>query len=77
MPLTIRERMTLDIAGRHFKYPGARINAIRDELGLSEPLFAVKVSALIHRPDAEAEAPALVRRLRRLEAARRDQRRSA
>lgn len=75
--LTVRESMALQLEGKHWVHSGARINAIRHELGWSEVRHAVVVSSLLKRSDAEAEAPALVRRLRRLESARRTQRRSA
>lgn len=71
--LTIRESMALDLEGRHWKHGGARITAIRAELGWSEVRQAQVVAALLLRPDAEAQHPRLVRRLRAL----RDQRRSA
>lgn len=70
--LTVREHTALRIEGQRFKHGGARINAIRTELGWSEVRQAQVVGALLERPDAEAEAPTLVRRLRSL----RDQRRA-
>lgn len=71
--MTIRERMALELEGRHWKHSGARINAIAHQLDYSEVRHAQVVAHLLERPDAEAEAPGLVRRLRSL----RDQRRAA
>lgn len=71
--LTVREHTALRVDGAHYKHGGARVSAITRELGWSEVRHAQVVAALLERPDAEAEAPALVRRLRSL----RDQRRAA
>lgn len=72
--MTIRERMALDLAGRHWKHSGARITAIRHEVDMSETRHSQVVNALLDRPDVEAEYPHLVRRLRRLREQRRRQR---
>lgn len=71
MALTVRESMTLTLAGTPFRHAGARATAIRETLGYSEPRFAQVVGALLLRQDAEAEMPALVHRLRRLRDGRR------
>lgn len=73
MALTVRELTALRIEGAHYKHGGARVSAITRELGWSEVRQAQVIASLLERPDAEAEAPALVRRLRSL----RDQRRQA
>lgn len=75
--LTVRDHMALTIADSHFKYPGARVSAIRDLLSMTETRHAQLVNALIDRPDAMAERPASIRRLRSLRDARRRVRRSA
>jgi hypothetical protein len=75
--LTVREHTALRVEGAHYKHGGARISTIRRELGWSEVRQAQVIASLIRRPDVEAEYPALTRRLRRLEDARRSQRRSA
>lgn len=69
--LTVRDQATLNIAARTYKHPGARTDAIRHELGMSEARYAQVLNALLDNPDAEATYPALVRRLRRLREARR------
>lgn len=69
--------MALDLEAQHWAYPGAKVSAIRERLGWSEVRHAQVVSALIRQPEVEAELPTLVRRLRRLEDARRSQRRSS
>ncbi len=74
--MTIRERMALDLEAQHWAYSGAKVTAVRQQLGWSEVRHAQVVAALLRRPDVEAELPTLVRRLRRLEEARRSQRRS-
>lgn len=71
--LTVREHTALRVEGAHYKHGGARVSAIARELGWSEVRHAQVIAALLERPDAEAEQPALVRRLRSL----RDQRRQA
>lgn len=71
--LTVREHTALRVEGAHYANGGARISVISRELGWSEVRHAQVIAALLERPDAEAEAPALVRRLRSL----RDQRRQA
>lgn len=70
--MTVREHMALQLAARSYN-GGARVTAIRVELGMSEVRHAQVVTALLERPDAEAAQPVLVRRLRRL----RDSRRAA
>jgi hypothetical protein len=70
--LSTRDTMCLDIAGAHYRYSGSLENAARELVGMSLPVFARHVSALIRTPEAEAARPALVHRLRRLEDARRE-----
>jgi hypothetical protein len=69
--LSVRDQMALDIAGAHYKHGGSLENAARELVGMSLPVFARHVSALIRTPEAEAELPTLVHRLRRLEDKRR------
>lgn len=75
--LTIRERMALDIAARHYTASGRRHNAIVDELNMTPTRHAQVVTALLDRADAEAEMPTVVRRLRRVRDARARARRSS
>lgn len=72
--LTIRERMALDIAARHYTASGRRHEAIITELNMTPTRHAQVVTALLDRADAEAEMPAVVRRLRRLRDARKSAR---
>lgn len=75
--LTVREHMALELAGRHYRYAGAKTSDARELLGYSETRFAQVVTALLERPDAEAAHPQLVRRLRRLRDVRRAARRAS
>lgn len=72
--MTVREHMVLQVASRRYRFPGAQVAAVRDELGMSEVRYAQVLTALLDRPDAEAAYPVLVRRLRRLRDARREER---
>lgn len=72
--LTVREHTALRIEGQHWAHGGARITTITRELGWSETRHAQVIGHLLNRPDAEAELPALVRRLRSLRDARRSAR---
>lgn len=73
-PLSVRDHMALDLAGRQYKFPARRVADARETLGLSEAHFWQLVNDLIDRPAAEVEYTSLVRRLRRLRDARRAQR---
>lgn len=73
--LTVREHMALEVAGRRYRYPGARTAETLEVLGYTETRFAQVVTALLERPDAEAAYPQLVHRLRRLRDVRRAARR--
>lgn len=64
--MTIRERMALDLAGRHYRYGGVLEADVREQLGMSLAQHAQMVRVLLDRADVEAEAPQLVHRLRRL-----------
>ncbi|WP_193613179.1 DUF3263 domain-containing protein [Nocardioides lijunqiniae] len=69
--LTVREHMTLQLAGQRFAFEGVRVTRARDELGYSETRFWQVVDALLEHPGALAAHPSLVRRLQRVRDARR------
>lgn len=73
--LTDTEKAMLDLAGRRWKYSGARDTAIREQFDMSHWRFAQAVDALIDRPEALAYDAPLVNRLRRLREERRRVRR--
>ena len=69
--MDVRERMTLAIAGATYRYPAQREEDFVLLVGYT-PARAFQVAdALLERPDAEAEMPDVVRRLRGLKVARR------
>lgn len=72
--MTEDERTALELAAAHYRWPGARDTAIREQLGLTPTRHAQLVAALLDRPDALAEMPMAVNRLRRLRDARRSAR---
>lgn len=72
--LTVREHQALTIAGRRYPGAGAKATAALEEAGYSEPTFWYVVDQLLDRPDALAERPQVVHRLRRLRDARARQR---
>ena len=53
-----------------WKYAGAKEQAVRDQFDMSSTRYYQVLNALIDRPEALAYDPLLVRRLRRLRAAR-------
>ena len=70
--LSDRDREILE---RHWwKYAGAKETAVRDKFDMSSTRYYQVLNALIDRPEALAADPLLVRRLRRLRAARQRQR---
>ena len=66
MNLTDADKALLDFAGRWYRFPGAREQAMRDELGMSATTYWRKVNDLIDNPEALRYAPVTVRRLRRI-----------
>ena len=68
--LTAREREVLAFERQWWKYAGAKEQAVRDKFGMSSTRYYQVLNALIDRPEALAFDPLLVRRLRRLRAAR-------
>lgn len=70
MALSTRERMVLTIAGATYRYPAQREEDYTHIVGMNPVRASQVVLALLDRADAEAEMPAVVRRLRRLREAR-------
>ncbi len=74
MALTTRERMTLTIAGATYRYPAQREEDFVQLVGYVPARAFQVVNGLLQRPDAEAEMPQVVHRLRRVQEARERQR---
>jgi hypothetical protein len=68
--LSQRDRDVLDFERQWWKYAGAKEQAVRDKFAMSSTRYYQVLNALIDRPEALAHDPLLVRRLRRLRAAR-------
>ena len=65
-----RDREVLDFERQWWKYAGAKEQAVREKFDMSSTRYYQVLNALIDRPEALAHDPLLVRRLRRLRAAR-------
>ena len=68
-PLRARPAI-LDFERQWWKYAGAKEQAVREKFDMSSTRYYQVLNALIDRPEALAFDPLLVRRLRRLRAAR-------
>ena len=68
--LSRREHDMLAFERQWWRRPGAKETAIRDRFDLTPTRYYQVLNALVDRPDALAADPLLVRRLRRLRAAR-------
>src|SRR3954464_877131 len=68
--LSERDREILDFERQWWKYAGAKEHAVREKFDMSSTRYYQVLNALIDRPEALAHDPLLVRRLRRLRAAR-------
>jgi Protein of unknown function (DUF3263) len=68
--LSRREHEMLTFERQWWRQPGAKETAIRDRFDLTPTRYYQVLNALVDRPDALAADPLLVRRLRRLKAAR-------
>jgi hypothetical protein len=73
-PLGARDREILEFERHWWKYAGAKETAVRDKFDMSATRYYQVLNALIDRPEALEADPLLVRRLRRLRAARQRQR---
>ena len=72
--LSRREHEMLVFERQWWRHAGAKETAIRDRFGLSPTRYYQALNALVDQPAALATDPVLVRRLRRLRAARHRQR---
>jgi hypothetical protein len=68
--LSERDAAMLDFERQWWKYAGAKEQAVREKFDMSSTRYYQVLNALIDRPEALAHDPLLVRRLRRLRAAR-------
>ena len=68
--LTEREQEILAFERQWWKYAGAKEQAIRELFDMSATRYYQVLNSLIDRPEALAADPMLVKRLRRLRAAR-------
>jgi hypothetical protein len=68
--LTQRDREILEFERQWWKYAGAKEQAIRELFDMSATRYYQVVNNLIDSPDALAFDPMLVKRLRRMRAAR-------
>ena len=65
-----RDRAILAFERQWWKYAGAKEHAVREQFDMSATRYYQVLNALIDRPEAMAYDPLLVKRLRRLRAAR-------
>ena len=72
--LSERDQQVLGFERLWWKYAGAKEQAVRDQIGMSATRYYQVLNALIDRPESLAFDPLLVKRLRRLRAARQRQR---
>lgn len=68
--LSDRDRAVLDFERQWWKYAGAKEQAIRELFDMSATRYYQVLNALLDRPEALAADPMLVKRLRRMRAAR-------
>ncbi|MEP7089134.1 MAG: DUF3263 domain-containing protein [Nocardioidaceae bacterium] len=68
--LSERDREILGFERQWWKYAGAKEQAVRENFDMSSTRYYQVLNALIDRPGSLAFDPLLVRRLRRLRAAR-------
>lgn len=69
-PLTEREERILAFERQWWRHAGAKEQAIRDQFGLSATRYHQILNKLLDNPAALAADPVLIKRLRRLRAAR-------
>ena len=72
--LSDRDREILEFERQWWKYAGAKEQAVREKFDMSATRYYQVLNALIDQPEALEADPLLVRRLRRLRAARQRQR---
>lgn len=74
MALSDRDRDILDFERSWWREPGSKTDAIRSRLHLSPARYYRVLAALVTSPEADHYDPLLVRRLRRVQARRRQAR---
>jgi hypothetical protein len=74
--LPARDRDILAFERQWWRFAGAKEAAIRERFGMTATRYYQVLNALVDRPEALATDPLLVRRLRRMRAARQRQRSS-
>jgi len=72
--LSARDRAVLAFERQWWRFAGAKETAIRESFGMSATRYYQVLNAVIDRPEALVADPLLVRRLRRMRAARQRQR---
>ncbi|ANH36983.1 hypothetical protein I601_0531 [Nocardioides dokdonensis FR1436] len=72
--LSERDSQILEFERQWWKYAGAKEAAVREKFDMSSTRYYQVLNALIDKPEALEADPLLVRRLRRLRAARQRQR---
>ena len=72
--LSERDAAILAFERQWWKYAGAKEQAVREQFDMSATRYYQVLNALIDTPEALADDPLLVRRLRRLRSARQRQR---
>ncbi len=72
--LSPRDQQILAFERLWWKYAGAKEQAVREQFDMSATRYYQVLNALIDKPEAQAFDPLLVKRLRRLRAARQRQR---
>ena len=73
-PLGDRDLALLELERSWWKHPGSKDATIRERLAIAPTEYYVALNRLLDHPDALAADPLLVKRLRRLREARRQQR---
>ena len=68
--LSVRDAEILSFERQWWKFAGAKEQAIRDKFQMSATRYYQVLNALIDKPEALAQDPLLVKRLRRLRATR-------
>ena len=68
--LSVRDADILTFERQWWKFAGAKEQAIRDKFQMSDTRYYQVLNALIDKPEALAQDPLLVKRLRRLRATR-------
>ena len=68
--LSERDERILAFEAKWWKHAGSKEQAIRDSFGLSATRYYQLLNALLDNPDALAENPVLIGRLRRLRSTR-------